>query len=79
MNPDENKKSITEDAYPQTHNVFCGRESAQAMLGNLIERKSRRTAALRCLMNVIPWHLLSKDQEDLLWSYFAHGGAKKGY
>lgn len=69
MNPDENEKTTRADC---PTSCGCCRDNAQSMLGRLIERKAKYTEAMRVLMQVIPWNLLTHDQEELLWEYFAH-------
>ena len=47
-----------------------GREHAKDLLGGKINRESKHLDGLKVLMDVIPWDLLSKEQETSLWHLF---------
>ena len=49
----------------------CGRDLAKRVLEQKIERKGKRVASLRVLLKVIPWELLSSEDEEALWNHFA--------
>lgn len=50
------------------------RESAKKILERRIERMDRRTEALRILYLLFPWDKLSKEEDEILWSYFTTVG-----
>ena len=54
----------------QPLNAMACRESARGILQRKIDRELRRIAALEILIKAIPWKLLSKNDEEILWSYF---------
>jgi len=47
------------------------RQSAQGALCDLQERAARPHRGLKVLLKVIPWDLLSKEDEKILYDYFA--------
>ena len=55
---------------PQRDMMAC-RESARCVLDSRIRRSAKRHHALEVLMKVIPWQILSAEDEEVLWSYFA--------
>lgn len=46
------------------------RESARSVLQNKIKRETKRVDALIVLAKAIPWDVLSREDEELLLSYF---------
>jgi len=48
-----------------------GREMAKRILERDIERRTQRADGLRVLLKVIPWDLLSHEDEEALWNHFA--------
>ncbi len=48
----------------------AGRNSARVVLQNVIAKKARELDAMSALELVIPWGLLPKREEDLLWNLF---------
>ena len=69
MNDPECVKSPTKSE-PQRDMMVC-RESARGILGSRIRRSEKRHQGLEVLMKVIPWNMLSAEDEEVLWSYFA--------
>lgn len=51
------------DAMPQ-------RQTACGVLMQQYQHSVRRHRALDILMKVIPWHLLQKEEDEILWEYF---------
>lgn len=50
---------------------MSGREMAKRILERDIERRTQRADGLRVLLKVIPWDLLSHEDEEALWNHFA--------
>jgi len=47
------------------------RQRAEDILFRRIQERDRKTEALRILYTEIPWEKLSKEQEEILWQFFA--------
>lgn len=50
--------------------IVAGRQSAREVLETRLRRQEGRAAALAVLTKVIPWKLLSPEDEKVLWQYF---------
>ena len=69
---ERNKK--TDAAMPNHLSVTKAyRELARGVLQHKIDREQKRLEALEILMKVIPWNLLSKNDEEILWNHFCGG------
>ena len=51
-------------------NECASRMSTRAVLADKIRRLEREAAALRVLIDAIPWKILSQEAEELLWIHF---------
>lgn len=55
----------------EARNESCCRMSAKSVLLDKILRLEKEIAALELLRDVIPWKLLTSDDEERLWGYFS--------
>jgi hypothetical protein len=53
-----------------TADTDCGRVNARAALQQVQDRAKTRVVALNVLGEVIPWNLLTREQEESLWWLF---------
>ena len=63
-------KAQKENDSGQSLNSMGSRESAKGVLEHKIDRELRRIEAMHILIKVIPWNLLSKNDEEILWNHF---------
>jgi hypothetical protein len=52
------------------YNATVSRESARRVIERIIEDRNKELLAYETMLKAIPWHLLTGEQEEALWSYF---------